>query len=347
MEQRDAGFRQMDTIYDTRTVSAGSRIHAFARGIPLTIGVDIPKYMKAQRVSGLIVVHRNKIRIEKYALGYGRSGHWEGFSIAKSITSTLLGAAIKDGYIRDLSDSVTVYIPRLKGSAYDTVSIHQLLTMTSGVRWNEDYLNPESDAVRMRFHRPPPGIDATVSYMFQLPRNSSPGSSWAYNTGEANLVGVLVSQATGKSLGSYLAEKIWKPYGMEQSAKWELDDSQSEMGGCCLSASLRDYARFGQFILGGGKIGGRHILPASWISLATSKQVDIGSPGRGYGYQWWTNDDGSFQATGIFGQCIFIDPKRQLVIAINANWPTATDAALARDRSAFFKAVQTSIDAGK
>lgn len=337
----------METVYKTRSVSAGSSVHCYHTGIPLSIGGDVASYMKSQRASGLIIVHKNKIRMEKYALGYGSSGHWESFSVAKSITSTLLGAAVQDGFIHSLSDTVATYIPGLKGSAYDSVSIRQLLTMTSGVRWNEDYLNPESDAVRLRLHRPAPGIDATVSYMRQLPRESPPGAKWVYNTGETNLVGVLVSQATGKPLSTYLAEKIWEPYGMEQSAKWELDDSAAEMGGCCLSASLRDYARFGQFILGDATIAGKSIVPTDWLSQATSKQVDIGSPGRGYGYQWWTNDDGSFQAVGIFGQCIFIDPHRQLVIATNANWPTATDATLALGRSTFFKAVQAAIDAGQ
>ena len=134
---------------------------------------------------------------------------------------------------------------------------------------------------------------------------------------------------------------------MERSAEWELDDSGAEMGGCCLSASLSDYARFGQFILDGAMIAGKSIVPDDWLSQATSKQVDIGSPGRGYGYQWWTNDDGSFQAVGIFGQCIFVDPRRKLVIATNANWPAATDATLAVGGSTFFKAVQAAIDAGK
>ena len=347
LAQRDAGFRQMEQVYKTHRVSAGSSVHHFRTGIPLDIGVDIASYMKSQRASGLIIVHKDNIRLEEYSLGYGNSGRWESFSIAKSITSTLLGAAVQDGFIHSLNDTVSTYIPGLKGSAYDRVSIRHLLTMTSGVRWNEDYLNPESDAVRLRLHRPTAGVDATVSYMRHLPREFPPGAKWVYKTGETNLVGVLVSQATGKSLSTYLAEKIWKPYGMERSAEWELDDSGAEMGGCCLSAGLRDYARFGQFILDGAMIAGKSIVPGDWLDQATSKQVDIGSPGRGYGYQWWTNDDGSFQAVGIFGQCIFIDPHRQLVIATSANWPSATDATLALGRSAFFTAVQAAIDAGK
>lgn len=347
LEQRDAGFRQMEKVYKTHRVSAGKSAYRFRIGMPLRIGVDVVRFMASQRASGLIVVQENNIRIEKYALGYGSAGHWESFSVAKSITSTLLGAAVQDGFIHSLNDTVATYVPGLKGSAYDNVSIRQLLTMTSGVKWNEDYLNPESDAVRLRLYRPEPGTDVTVSYMSRLPREFPPGAKWVYKTGETNLVGVLVSQATGKPLSTYLAEKIWKRYGMEESAEWELDDSGAEMGGCCLSASLRDYARFGRFILGGAMIAGRSIVPADWLSHATSKQVDIGSPGRGYGYQWWTNDDGSFQAVGIFGQCIFIDPHRQLVIVMSANWPNATDAALAISRTAFFNAVQSAIDAGK
>ncbi|MGH7865786.1 MAG: serine hydrolase [Candidatus Binataceae bacterium] len=135
---------------------------------------------------------------------------------------------------------------------------------------------------------------------------------------------------------------------MEQSAYWNLTASGLEMGGCCLSVNLRDYARFGQFILDGAKIGGRSIVPADWLGQATTKQVDISVQGRGYGYQWWTIDDGTFEARGIFGQSIFIDPIRRLVIATIGNWPTPTDAAtLSPARAAFFRAVQADIDAGK
>lgn len=123
LEQRDAGFRRMETVYKTRSVSAGGNVHGFRTGIPLRIGVDVASYMKSQRASGLIVIHKNNIRIEQYALGYDSSGHWESFSVAKSVTSTLLGAAVQDGFIRSLTDTVATYIPGLKGSAYDSVSI--------------------------------------------------------------------------------------------------------------------------------------------------------------------------------------------------------------------------------
>jgi CubicO group peptidase (beta-lactamase class C family) len=159
------------------------------------------------------------------------------------------------------------------------------------------------------------------------------------------LVGILVSSATKKPLATYLSEKIWKPFGMEQKATWILNSTGQEIAGCCLQMATRDYARMGQFVLAGGKIGETQVVPADWFAKATTKKMDYGEPGRGYGYQWWTYDDGSVSAQGIFGQGIFIDPKRKLVIASNANWTRATDGPEGAAREVFYKQVQDLIDA--
>jgi CubicO group peptidase (beta-lactamase class C family) len=346
-DQRDAAFRQMEKLVKTNAIPAGDAVYPLTEGAPLDIrNVDVEDYMRSQRSAGLVIVHDGKVRFEKYALGYDAAGRWTSFSVAKSLTSTLVGAAVKDGYIKSLDDKVTQYIPGLKGSAYDDVSVLQLLTMTSGVQWNEDYTDPKSDVALFNLHKAPAGEDVTVSYMKGLPREAPAGSKWVYKTGETNLIGVLVSSATGKTVSAYLAEKIWGPFGMEQDAVWMLGPTGHEISGCCISASLRDYARFGQFILGGGVAGGKAVLPDGWMTASTTKQADIGVPGRGYGYQWWTNDDGSFAAQGIFGQGIFIDPKRRLVIASNGNWPTATDPdGVGAERERFYKAVQAAVDA--
>lgn len=346
-DQRDAAFRTMETVpkVAVHTIHAGATVRPLQKGTPIDLGLDIDAHMAAQRNAGLIIVQDGKIRLEKYALGYGPAGRWTSFSVAKSFTSTLVGAAVKDGYIKSLDDKVTTYIPGLRGSAYDDVSVRQLLTMTSGVKWNEDYTDPKSDVALFNLQKPVAGEDITVSYMKTLPREAPAGSKWVYKTGETNLIGVLVSSATGKTLSDYLSEKVWKPFGMEQDAVWMLGPTGHEISGCCVSASLKDYARFGLFILGGGVAGGQKVLPDDWLSSATTKQADIDWPGRGYGYQWWTNDDGSFAAQGIFGQGIFVDPKRKLVIASNGNWPTATDPeGVGRAREAFYKAVQAAID---
>ncbi|HEY2977626.1 MAG TPA: serine hydrolase, partial [Burkholderiaceae bacterium] len=242
-------------------------------------------------------------------------------------------------------DKVSDYIPQMKGSAYDDVSIHQLLTMTSGVQWNEDYADPNSDVAQFNNHKPEQGVDALVSYLRRLPRAAPPGTRWLYSTGETNLVGVLLTQATKKPLASYLSEKIWVPAGMEQQATWILSRTGNEISGCCIQAATRDFARFGLFILSGARVGGQPIVPEGWLANATTERTGIGIPGRGYGYQWWTYTDGTFAARGIFGQGIFIDPKRKIVIASNADWGAgATDRVASEAREAFYRAVQKAID---
>lgn len=347
VDQRDAAFRAMDRL---PILAKASQIAPSANPLPLPQGkpLAIPgvdEYLAKQRASGIVILQDGKIRFEKYALGFGPTGRWTSFSVAKSFTSTLVGAAIQDGYIKSLEDKVSQYIPGLKGSAYDDVSIRQLLTMSSGVQWNEDYEDPNADVAKFNNAEPEDGLDATVSYMRHLPRAHPPGEVWHYNTGETNLIGVLVSSATKKPLTQYLEEKVWQPVGMESGATWLLGKTGHEIAGCCLQAATRDYARFGLFVLGGGTAGGKQIVPADWFAQATIKQKDIGKPGHGYGFQWWTYDDGAVAAQGIFGQGIFIDPKRRLVIASNANWTRATKGPEPQAREAFYQQVRQLIDA--
>lgn len=348
--QRDATFRALDRIpfiAKTRIISAGSDVYPLPEGKPLNVGIDVDVYMNDQRAAGLLIIQDGKIRLEKYGLDFSANGHWTSFSVAKSITSTLVGAAIKDGFIRSINDKVSDYIPDLKGSIYDDVTIKQLLTMTSGAKWNEDYADPKSDVALFDKQKPEPGIDVTVSYMRKLKREAPAGTKWVYKTGETNLVGVLVSSATKKKLSDYLSEKIWRPFGMEQNASWILGATGHEISGCCVQASTRDFARFGLFILGGGKAGGKAVLPGGWIAQATKKHATTYDAEIGYGYQWWVLNDGSFMARGIFGQGIFIDPKRKLIIASNSNWPYASDLQggdQAKKRYAFYKQVQLAID---
>ena len=348
LDQRDAAFRQMEKLTKVNTVSAGDQVRALPNGKPLVLDFDVDAFMKSQRSAGLIIIQDGKVRLEKYGLDQTKDGRWTSFSVAKSLTSTMVGAAIKDGFIKSIDDKVSAYIPDLKGSVYDDVSVKQLLTMTSGVKWNEDYTDPKSDVALFSLHKAEPGVDLTVSYMRKLPREAPAGGKWVYKTGETNLIGVLVSSATKQKLSSYLSRKVWVPFGMEQDATWILGSTGHEISGCCIGASLRDYGRFGMFIAGGGVAGGQKVLPDDWLPQATTKQAETGEVGSGYGYQWWTNDDGSFAAQGIFGQGIFIDPKRKLVIASNGNWPTATDdKGVGKERETFYKSVQIALDGGR
>ncbi len=347
--QRDAAFRALDrlpVLAKAARISASPTPLALPAGVPLEIpGID--EYMASQRTSGLVIIQDGKVRFERYGLDFDANGRWTSFSVAKSFTSTLVGAAIQDGAIRSLDDTVSRYIPDLRGSAYDQVTIRQLLTMSSGVRWNEDYEDPNADVALFNKATPDEGVDATVSYLRRLPRAHPAGEVWNYNTGETNLIGVLVSSATGRPLALYLQEKIWHPAGMEAEATWLLGKTGHEIAGCCMQAATRDFARFGLFVLANGNVGGRQIVPETWFAEAITKQKETGEPGRGYGLQWWTYDDGAVAAKGIFGQGIFIDPARRLVIASHSSWPRAALGPQAAAREKFYAQVRELVDAGR
>ena len=347
--QRDAAFRAMDrlpVLAEAASIAPSTTPLALPPGKPLVLpGIDA--VLAGQRIAGLVILQDGKVRLERYGLGFDANGRWTSFSVAKSFTSTLVGAALQDGAIKSLDDKVSADIPDLRGSAYDDVTIRQLMMMSSGVRWNEDYEDPAADVAQFNKAKPDPGVDATVSYLRKLPRAHPPGTVWHYNTGETNLIGVLVSSATKKPLSAYLQEKIWQPAGMAAAATWLKGATGHEIAGCCLQAATRDYARFGLFVLADGVAGGAPVVPPGWFAAATTKQQDIGEPGRGYGYQWWTYDDGAVAAQGIFGQGIFIDRKRRLVIASNGDWTRASEGPEPAARQAFYKQVQAAIDAGQ
>lgn len=298
----------------------GSPIAAFSSGGAKEKALE--DFIKDWKVAGFLVLQDGKIRMERYALEHSDTNLWSSLSVAKSVTSTLVGIAIKDGYIKSVDDYVTEYLPQLKGSAFDSVRISHLLTMTSGVKWNENYTDPDSDIAGFDNYTTEDGMKAIVSYMRHLPAEAEPGKKYNYSTGETHLLGALISSATHQSLSHYLSSKIWIPYGMEQTATWRLDRTGQEMAGCCLQMRLRDFGRFGQFVLEDGTVNGESIVPDDWFRKATQIQMPLW-PGGGYGYGWWIFNNHSFEALGIHGQKIYIDSSRNLVIAINSAWPEA------------------------
>ena len=355
--EREDRFSKMDKYTQTSNIKRGGETQELKYGIPIEIPLElnevsfsIDDYMDSQNTVGIVILVNGEIRLEKYRNNVNSDTRWISFSVAKSITSTLVGAAIKDGYIKSIDDPITDYIPELVGSGYDGIPIRHILTMSSGVKWNEDYSDPESDVAQMTNIKLEKGQDPTIVYMKKFKSESKPGLSWNYNTGETNLIGALVTKATGKTLSEYLSEKIWKPLGMEQDAYWALNAGVIEHGGCCISATVRDFARFGQFVLDEIRTEKSNVLPKNWFNEAGKKQIDRDKSvegEKGYGYQWWTNDDGSFEAQGIYGQGIFIDPARNLVIVTNSNFVSAVDSKSWNTLTQFHKSVQQAIDAEK
>lgn len=348
-----ATFEHSDMIFPVRVVPRGASVHPLPaapkplKNVQFEIKdkkYDLFDYMALNRVAGLLILKDGKIVLEDYELGAGPETRWASFSMAKSISSTLVAAALQDGSITSLDDPLTKYAPAFKGSAYDGVTIRNLLQMSSGVKWDETYTDPHSDARKILDEQLLQKPGTVVRYMSALPRAAKPGSVWHYSTGETYVVGALLEGATHRPLADYLSEKIWKPAGMESNATWWLDAPNGlELAGTGISATLRDYGRFGLFVQQDGFIDGKRIVPRGWFQEAGSPKVIGGKPVN-YGYLWWPLAEGdpvnrgAFQAIGIFGQHMYINPAEKIVIVVLSARPKPTGATVVED-SAFFAAV--------
>jgi CubicO group peptidase (beta-lactamase class C family) len=327
-------FRHIDRLFATRTVAHGDKVLPLPPAPhPLTqvrFGSrgkhwDLFDYLAVNRVAGLLVLKDGKTALELYQYGNTPRTRWMSMSIAKSITSTLIGVALKQGAIGSLDDSVTKYVHALAGSAYDGVSIRDILMMSSGVRWNETYTDASSDRRRLLEAQIAQRPGEALDLMKRLPRAAEPGTAYNYNTGETLVAGEVVHSAVKQPLSEYLSERIWKPFGMEADATWWLASPNGiEIAGSGFSATLRDYGRFGLFCLNGGEIGGKQVLPDGWMREAGSPKRLKSGKQLDYGYFWWQatatpetpDPQGAFMGEGIFGQYLYLNPKERLVIVV-------------------------------
>jgi CubicO group peptidase (beta-lactamase class C family) len=344
-EQQVAGYRNINKIFPTRLVPAGSNTLELPQQLTSLGDVEfeaeartltVDDYFLQQNVAGLLVIKDGRIVYERYGLGNTEDSLWVAFSVAKSITSMLVGAAIQDGYIKSVDEKITDYLPRLKNSAYDQSTIRNVLQMSSGVEWNEDYADPKSDLNSAAWD-----TLSLYEYLRHKPRAAPPGEVFNYNTAETNLVGSLLRSAIGNNLATYLSEKIWKPFGMESDANWMMSEfGGGETGGCCINATLRDYGRLGLFALNNGQLAdGTRVLPEGWMAESTAPSK--GNPG--YGYFWWLAQNNIYRASGIFGQAIYIDPNENVVIAQHSVRAVASNRPDWALQSAFFTAVTKAV----
>jgi CubicO group peptidase (beta-lactamase class C family) len=325
-------FRNTDRLFPTRVVRRGASAYPLPVSATPIVNLAIPSkgetfdlydYLSLNRVGGILAIKDGETVLERYELGNTERTRWMSMSVVKSMTATLVGAAIQDGSIRSLDDRITSYLPELAGSAYDDVTVRQLLQMASGVRWNETYTDPTSDRRRMLDLQIAQRPGSILALMASLPRAAPPGTRWNYSTGETHVVGALVRAATGRPVADYLSDRIWSRFGMEEDARWWLEAPDGlEVGGSGLTATLRDYGRFGLFLLGGGQAGGERILPDNWVAEASRPQT-VGGERIDYGYMVWPVSDAAgainedaFEAVGIFGQHVYVNPSERLVIVI-------------------------------
>lgn len=323
-------LRNFDRLFPVREVTPGASVYPLPRrAAPLPpiefmsggVRYDLVDIMALNRVTALLVLKDGQIAHEDYQMGNTAASRWPSMSVVKTITTTLVGAAIQDGHIGGLGDQVSEYLAPLRGSAYDGVTVRQLLQMASGVGWDETYTNSASDRRRMLEAQISQQPGSILELMARLPRVAAPGSRWNYSTGETFVAGALVRAAVGRPLAEYLSMRIWAKFGMEAPARWWLESPDGiEIGGSGLCATLRDFGRFGLFLLGNGVAGGEQILPPGWVREASAAQM-IGGERVNYGYMIWpivappgAVNDGAFQAQGIFGQHVYMNPRERVVI---------------------------------
>ncbi|NOX51883.1 MAG: serine hydrolase [Gammaproteobacteria bacterium] len=336
-----AAFRNMETLFPTRKIEAAgeaSPLPAALRDFSnFTYQLNgqqrtLDDFVDSGEIVGLLIIKNGKVLLERYEAGNDRNTLWTSYSISKSVTSMLLGAAVKDGYIQSVDEKISDYLPRLKGTAYDQATIKNVLQMSSGTQWNEDYADPSSDV-----NNTPGDVVNLIKFLGTKKRIAPPGERFSYNTGETNLVGAVLRAAIGNNLASYLTDKIWIPYGMESDAAWVLEaPNKGELSGWGLNTTLRDSARLALFALGNGKLrDGSMVLPDSWMTDSTTPSQGF----VGYGYLWWLFGDGVYAALGIFGQSIFTDANSKTIIVSQSAWNTAVGEDYQENRRAFMQAM--------
>ncbi|MGB0371426.1 MAG: serine hydrolase domain-containing protein [Opitutales bacterium] len=297
----------------------------------------IQEHLESQQVAGALVLKRGQIIFEHYAAGYQRDTQWNGFSIAKSVLGLLIGIAVQDGQIDSVEDSITRYLPELSGSAYERVSLGDLMHMSSGVEWSEDYSDPESDVARLSEFTAETGILGLIEHMSQLESVANPGSVYNYNTGEIYLLGAAVSRATERPLSDFLSDTLWQSIGTQSEAQWMLNAPDGiETAGCCIAATLEDHAKLGQFVLNGGlDKHGNQVVENHWIRYLRQP-----SPNNDrYGALWFRDGDNAIFAAGIFGQLIYVDFAHETVVVLHSHWEEALSSEYIDRRNAFVRAI--------
>jgi len=355
-------FNQMADIFPVSTMPATLKPYQFSEATAVTLPehytfngnqMSVNEFLQQTDTSALLVIKEGKVYYEKYWLTGGRNVHWLSMSVAKSFIATGIGIAVDNGLI-DISKPITDYVPSLSGSAYDEVRIKDVLQMSSGAAWNEDYNDPDSDVIRMGHIMAIGG--SLDEFVPTLVRENTPGTKNHYNSADTQALGMLLARATGQSVTTYLTEKIWQPLGMEAPGYWLLDDFNVEMAFAGLNATARDYAKLGELHRLKGKWQGKQIVSEQWVAAATKPDAPHLMPGinidfpLGYGYQWWIpeGNQGEYSAIGVYNQFIYVNPTTDVVIvklSANSDYGTTKDQSSSRETETieFFRAVQKSI----
>lgn len=360
-------FCRIPEILPTTTLTPSSRPHRWPLGepmeLPRTYRFDgetksVEDFAVETDTAALLVIQDGAIRDERYALTGGRDVTWISMSVAKSFISALVGIALDEGHIDGLDVPISAYVPVEKGSAYDGVSIKNVLQMSSGARWNEDYHDPASDVYRLMGAMGAGG--SLHDFVATMVPDNEPGTLCRYNSGDTQALGALLVRATGRSITDYMQEKLCEPLGMTTPGHWLVDSKGMEVAFAGLALTARDYARLGELYRNRGMCQGEKILPESWVRDSVRPDAGHLQPGApivgthrfafGYGYQWWlpAGTRGEFTAIGVYNQFIHVDPpSRSVIVKLSANRAYGTSDQERTNREnetlAFLRAIRDSL----
>lgn len=343
-------FNRMHAMFPSAEMTPADAPFEFGVGAPADLpasfvyngeSVDTQTFLSDTDTAALLVLKDGDVVFEEYWLTGGRDVTWLSMSVAKSFVSALVGIAVADGDIETIQDPVTKYVPELAGSAFEGVAIKDILQMSSGASWNEDYSNPDSDI--NRFGRIFALGGSLNAFAGTLERERTPGTYNLYNSTETQVLGMLLVNVTGRTITDYMQEELWHPLGAESQAYWLLDSEGMEMAFGGMNATARDYAKIGELFRQDGQFNGQQIVPAEWVSASVTPDAPHLMPGKdnpasdfelGYGYQWWVpeGDEGEYSAIGVYNQFVFVNPTRDTVIVkLSAN----SDYGVSNDESSY------------
>ena len=357
--QKLVAHRNMHHLFPAHPITAGGDVRELPREAEgdmlealAQTGFDVATYMEEAEATGLLALKRGRIVLERYARGNDVATVWASRSMAKSITSLLIGTAIRDDHIRSVDDPVVLYLPELRGTFYDGVSLRHCLQMTSGVPYSEDYLAPSSDVGRLQACTVQGRKGGFLDFLKDLGgrrdrKGQPPGAAFNYCSADSVLIGLVLERATGQIAPVHLERELWSRAGMEGDAFWNLEaEGGSAFTASGFGATLRDYGRLGLFVLGGGALpDGTPILPEGWLQqslIPSPASIAAGSP---YGFQWWLHEhqgalsgkvaggptrlrggDSAFYALGNAGQVILVNPTEDAVIVKWGVWASPASA---------------------
>ena len=327
-------FSNMEELFETIEVKKPETEYTFGRSeqsLPLFYTYNgeqknVQEFLERTRTTALLVLKDNDIKFEQYYLGTHAEDRRISWSVSKSFLSAIFGVAVDEGSITSLHDPVTDYAPELIGSGYDGVSIKNVLQMSSGIKFDENYKKFSSDI--NRFGRMIAFGGSFDEFATSLVNEREPGTFLNYVSLDTHVLGMVLRNATGRTFVEYFDEKLWSKIGAEDSAVFIADKHQEPMVLGGMNIRTRDFARFGKLYRDGGRWNGKQIVPAQWVTDSTTPDAPHLKPGKretskqnlGYGYQWWIpeNANREFMAIGIYDQFVYINQEAGLVIVKNS-----------------------------